>query len=108
MMMLAALLVCVEAAGVSIYDALTLPARVSAFIVCRGGIQEGRHREHRHLGALAAVAQYTKLPITQALDQAEKIRYPMLIQKEADNKAAMKQRAQAEIARMRRESADGH
>ena len=49
---------------------------VANAILRRGGVQEGRHRELRLLGASATAIHAQKLKVDDLLKDVEKVRYP--------------------------------
>ena len=66
----------VEATGLSLYEVWQLPVVVENWILRRGGVQEGRHRETRLLAASATSIHSEKLKVNRLLDDAEKLRFP--------------------------------
>ena len=106
-MTLAAALLLVEATGLNIYDVMKVPALMSSYIVSRGGVQEGRHRELRFLGALASQVHCTKDHMAQIGKQSEGRRYPMREFRSAKQREKMQAEAKKELARIR-EAYDGH
>ena len=87
----------VEATGLSILEVAKLPMVVANVILRRGGVQEGRHRELRLLGASATAIHAQKLKVDDLLKDVEKVRYPERLKQREFNFDHNRERALAAL-----------